>query len=110
MAKVALAAKRVDDAVAGGRPEQLHALDLVAEGQIGGTRVRDPALPGHLELPQLRQMAQHLEPAIGERAAGILVETKLLELRHTREMTQAIIAKFIHKARVGACEPQGGAG
>ena len=47
-------------------------------------------------------MAQYLEPAIGEFAAGILAEVQVLELGHPRELQQAVIAEFARPAEVQA--------
>ena len=65
-----LPASARDDAVAGVRAEQIDALQMVAELQVGHAGVRDALLPAHLELPELGQMAQHFEPAVGDPAAA----------------------------------------
>ena len=65
-AKLALAGERADHAVAGLRAEQIHALQMIAELQVGHAGVRDALLPAHLELPEIGQMAQHFEAAVGD--------------------------------------------
>ena len=44
-------------------------------------------------------MAQAPEPAIGELAAGILVQIQMLQLRHPGQMQQTVVGEFPRPAQ-----------
>ena len=93
-AQVRFAGERLDRAVAGWRSHQVHLLEPFAEPQVGHPRVAHAALPGHLEPAQVRQVPEHLEAAIRQPPAGILAEIELLQLRHARQVQQAVVGEL----------------
>jgi hypothetical protein len=44
-------------------------------------------------------MTEHLQSAIGELAAGVLVQLQVLQLRHPRKLQQAIVGEFARPAK-----------
>ena len=86
--------ERFDDPVTRRRTHQVHAFELIAEPQIRQPRVRDPGLPRHFERPEIRQMPEYFEPAVGEPAAGVLAEIQMLQLRHAGQVLQARIGEL----------------
>ncbi len=84
----------LDGAITRGRSHQVHALELIAKLQIGDACVGYPALPCHLEGSQIWQMPEDLQSAISELATGILAQVQVLQLRHARQVQQAVVAKL----------------
>ena len=76
----AFAGEGGDGAVARVRAQQIHALQLLAEPQVGHASVGDRALPAHLKSPELRQVAQHGQPAVGDLATRVVAEIELLQV------------------------------
>jgi hypothetical protein len=101
-AELRLVLERLDRAVACRRAHQVDFLQPVAEPQIRGAAVGDAGLPRHLELPQVRQMAQDLQAAVGLLAARILAQVEVLELRHPREMQQTVVRELARPSQVEA--------
>ena len=64
---------------------------LIAELQVGHASVGDRALPAHLKSPELRQVAQHVEPAVGDLATGVVAEIELLQSLQASQMREAVI-------------------
>ncbi|MBI3684459.1 MAG: hypothetical protein HY235_29135 [Acidobacteria bacterium] len=89
-----LPAQRIDRTIARRRAHQVHALKLLAEPQIGDASVRDSSLPGHVECPQIRQMAHNLQTAVCKLAARVLAQIEMLQLRHASQVLQAIIGEL----------------
>lgn len=82
VAELALPRQRVDGAIAGARG------------------VRDAALPAHVKTLEPGQMAQNLEPAIGDPAARAFAQIELLELRHARQVPKAVIGEPLRTPQV----------
>ena len=94
--------QRLDGAVACRRTHQVHALELIAKSQIGNACIRDTRLPRHFECSEVRQMAERLQSAIGELAAGILAQIQMLQLRHPAQMEQPVVSEFPRPAQAQA--------
>ena len=81
-------------------PEEIHALQLLAELQVGNASVGDRALPAHLKSPELRQVAQHGQPAVGDLATWIVAEIELLQSLQAREVRETVIGDLLRSAEV----------
>ncbi len=78
VAKPGFSLQRLDSAIAGRRTHQVHALQMIAKSQIRNPRVRYTGLPRHLECPEVRQMPEHRQSAIGELATRVLAHIQML--------------------------------
>ena len=97
--KLGLASEGANHAVAGMRAEQVHALQLVAELQVRHAGVRDALLPAHLELPELGQMAEYFESAVGDPPAPRLAQIELLEPGQPRQVRETVVGQLLRIRR-----------
>ena len=102
--KLGLAGEGANHAVAGMRAEQVHALQLVAELQVRHAGVRDALLPAHLELPELGQMAEYLESAVGDPPAPRLAQIEILEPGQPRQVRETVVGQLLRSAEIQSGE------
>ena len=89
-----------DGAVTCRRAHEIDAFEAITEPEIRDASVSDAFLPGHLERAQIRQIAQHFESTIRQRATRILTQIQVLELRHARKPPQAVVGQLPRFAEI----------
>ncbi len=98
-AKVGLAGEGTDGAIACRGSQQVHFFEMFAEGEIGHAGIGDVLLPAHLKSPEVGQMAQELEAAIGDLSFPS-AEIELAEARQAGEVSESGVSELERAAEM----------